>query len=283
MVRSSVRRAVVATAAIAMLLLAAGCSKPEEPKAEPKVAPPAVKTAGALTVGVDLDAPPFAGTDEGQQAGLDVDVARAIAEQLGLTVTLVDVKPSDAATALADGTVDAVMSVPLGSTILSSVSLVGAYAYDGPAFFVSNGSTQSVEPSLTLETLDVPAIAAQKESESFWRLSAELDPETVKSYDVLREALEALAAGEVPVVAGDAFVGAYIARDIQGVHFAGQLTPAVPLSVAVAAENAELADAIRTALDTLDADGVLSTLRRKWVGELPELAVSESSDTSPTP
>ena len=40
---------------------------------------------GRCSVGVDLAYPPFGGTDDGKQAGIDVDVASALAEQLGLT------------------------------------------------------------------------------------------------------------------------------------------------------------------------------------------------------
>lgn len=276
-------RQVSALTLLVVVLSSAGCSKPAEPEISPKVVPPAIATTGELAVGVDLDLPPFAGTDEGQQAGLDIDVARALAERLGLTVKIVDVKPSLAATAIADGSIDVAMSIPLGDTSLSAMSLAGAYAFDGPVFFVSNGSTESVEPSLTVTGPLAEPIGVQRASAAYWHLAAELDTSSLKTYDTLRAALEALAAGEIDVVAGDAFVGSYIARDIPGIHFAGQVRPATALSVAVAADNAELGDAVREALDGLAADGVLDALRRKWVGELPELESAASAEASPAP
>lgn len=268
---------------LALVVGLVGCSKPTPVKREPKVTPPAIKTAGELAVGVDMATPPFAGSDQGRKAGLDVDVASALAEQLGLSVRLVNVKPSDAATALANGKVDAVMSVPLETVSITWMSLAGTYAYDGPAFFISTGSTASVEPSLTVEKLTVQPIGVQRESAAYWFLLSELDPSMVKPYDTLRDALDALVAGEVPVVAGDAFVGAYIARDMPGVHFAGQIQPATALSVAVGAVNTPLGDAVRSALDDLAADGVLDTLRRKWVGDLPQLSGPASSEETATP
>lgn len=269
---------------LGLAVVSLGCSKPaEQPAVQPKVAPPAIATAGALAVGVDLAAPPFAGEDGGIKAGLDIDVGAALAEQLGLKVRYVDVKPSNAATALADGSADVVMSVPLADTALSAVSLVGAYAFDGPAFFVSTSSTESVEPSLTVASVAAGTVGVQRESAAYWYLISELDAENVKVYDTLRDAIDGLEAGEVPVVAGDAFVGAYIARDRPRVHFAGQVQQASSLSAAVAAENTELADAVRTALDGLAADNVFDALRRKWVGDLPELAAPESAEVSPAP
>lgn len=275
---------VIPAIALCAALAATGCSKSvEAPELQPTVAPPAIHKPGEMSVGVDLDTPPFAGKKSGREAGLDIDVAAALAEKLGLTVRFVDVKPSDAATALAEGTVDVVFSVPLSDTSLSAVSLAGTYASTGPALFVLTGSTASVEPSLTLASLVAPKVGAQKGSAAFWELKANWDAGAVKEYETLRAALEALQSQEIPVVAGDAFVGAYLARDLPGVQFAGQVGPAWPLSVAVAAENSGLGEAVREALDGLAADGVLDTLRRKWVGELPELESMASTDATDTP
>lgn len=281
--RRPVRTTVMVIVTACAVALSAGCSKPAEPKLQPKVAPPAILTTGTLTAGVDLDSAPFAGTDAGREAGLDIDVAAALAERLGLTVSFVDVKPSDAATALAQGSVDVVLSVPLEGASLSSLSLAGTYATTGPAFFVATQSTASVEPSLTLDTLTAQRVAAQRESLAYWLLIDALGESAVEPYDTLREALEALSRGEVEIVAGDAFVAAYIARDFPGVHYAGPLADGSPLSVAVSPEATALSDAVREALDSLAADGVLDTIRRKWVGELPELPLPTSGEETSAP
>lgn len=272
---------ICASAACALLLL--GCARrPAEPALEPTVSPPAIKTAGELAVGIDLSVPPFGGRDEDQNAGFDVDVAAALAERLGLKLRVVDVPLSEAATALAQGTVDVMMSVRV-SDAPSAVSLAGIYATDGPGFFISTGSTASVEPSLTLDDLAVFPIGVQESSESHWLLLSELDASDITTYPTLRAALDALRSGRIPVVAGDAFVGAYIIRDMPGLHFAGTAGPVTPLAAATAAENETLAEAVRAALDELAADGVLDALRRKWVGALPDLGASPSRTTTPSP
>lgn len=255
------------------LLAGVGCSRKEEPKLEPKVAPPAISQSGVLRAGVDLSAPPFAGEDAGTMAGLDVDVAAALAEKLGLTVEYVDVAPSDAATALAEGTVDAVLSIKLTGADLSNVALAGAYLSDAPALFIANDSTASVEPSLTLASMPVAPVAVQNASEAYWVLESEFGTPTLVPQDSLRAALDVLDRGEVALAAGDAIVGAYIARDFPRVRFAGILADPYPLGVAVAADNTALTDAVREALDELAADGVLENIRRKWVGDLPALDV----------
>ncbi len=280
--RSSKITTSAACLALAIIVLAAGCSRPAQDELTPLVTPPAIREAGTLTVGVDTDLPPFAGTDAGRRAGLDIDVAAALAERLGLTVTFVEVEPSEAATALAQRTVDVVMSVPIDDAVFSSLSFAGMYAVDGPAFFVSTDSTASVEPSLTLDTLSAERVGAQRGSLAYWLLVDALGEPSVEPYDTLRAALEALSRGDVEVVAGDAFVAAYIARDHPTVRYAGSLGAGSPLAIAVAPDATTLSDAVREALDGLAADGVLDTIRRKWVGDLPELPLPSSDEETGT-
>lgn len=280
-------RRIASAGCVALLVVAvlAGCTKKPEDKIEPKVKPPAIAQAGTIKVGVDLSTPPFGGVDSEMKAGIDVDVAAAIADRLGLRVEYVDVAPSDAATALASGRVDAVLSVRLDTADLTKVTAAGTYLSDAPGLFISTDSTSSIEPSITLDTLPSEPIAAQTGSEAFWILRSELESDSVVAFGTLRAAFEALDAGEVTMLAGDAMVGAYIGRDFPTVHLAGQLADTYPLSAVVAAENTALSDAVRTALDELAADGVLDSIRRKWVGDLPELTVAdeptEDKETAP--
>ncbi|MBU4557452.1 MAG: transporter substrate-binding domain-containing protein [Actinobacteria bacterium] len=288
----------------ALAAMAACTPAAPETVMEPKIAPPAIATAGVLVAGVDFEVPPYAGKDDGRQAGLDIDVAAALAEQLGLSLETVQVAPSQAATALADGTADIVLSMPIDEASVLGATIVGTYVSSGPAFFVASGDASgSPEASASAQTSDgtdpvVPAelltlgslgslrIGAQQGSASFWLLEYELGESAVEAYPTIRAAFDALAAGQIDVVASDALVGAYIARDFTGVRFAGQPTQAKLLGIGAAVDNTELAETVRVALDKLAADGVLDAIRAKWVGELPVLETLEGSlsiDASTTP
>jgi len=273
-----------ATAAmIAVLAVVVGCGAKPEPAPQPKVAPPAVKAAGVLVVGVDLSTPPFAGVDQGKQAGIDVDVAAALADNLGLAVKYADVKPSEAASALADGTADVVLSIPYGQSATSQLSLAGTYITDAPAVFVAIENTGSVEPSLTIDTITQTRIAAQKESMAYWLIQQSIDADVLKPYDTLRQGMQALVDKQVDLLAGDFIVGTYMARDFPEVRYAGRIGSPSPLAAAVAVDNATLGDAVRGSLDELAADGVLTTIRRKWLGEAPDIKADASTEASPTP
>jgi len=281
----------VLTAVVVVALAGSGCSKPKPVELQPKVLPPVVKEAGVLRAGIDLEYPPFGGTDNGAQAGLDLDVAAALAERLGLKLVAVQVSPSEAATELANGAVDVVLSVPFSAEALSNVTLAGSYIADAEGFFVATEDTAPVKPTMTIRNLPVvpPAkVGAQKGSPAYWELLHELGPEGVQEFATLRKAIEALEAGQVPVIAGDTLVGGYIARDYPTVHFAGQLDSATLLGVGVVPDNTKLASATRDALDGLAADGVLDAIRVKWLGNVPKLKVAVTdpaaeTSASPTP
>lgn len=274
--------AAVAVAAAAALSALTGCDTPKAAEQiKPQIAPPAIKKAGTLRVGVDLSYPPFGGVDQGTQAGIDVEVAKALAGRLGLNAETVDLKPSQAATALAQGDVDLVLSAPFSAEIITRATFAGTYLADGPVMFASGSLAASATTDSVLSA-DSIIIGTQDGSEAHWLVSAERGTDGVRTYPTLKMAFDALESGEVKAVACDAAVGAYIARDRPGVHYLGMLGPVHLLGVAVSPQNAKLAEVVRSTLDRLVSDGAIDAIRRAWVGQLPRLSPPriEESETS---
>lgn len=282
-----VSRSIGIAAMMAMVLVVAlmsGCVQPipgAAPPAAPKIAPPAIKQPGVLRVGVDLSYPPFAGVEDGRQAGLDLDTASALAGRLGLKAEFVDVKASQIATALANGDIDVAMSAPFSADVLSRATIAGTYVTDGPALFTTKPAS-SGEASQGVSGLTGVQIGAQQGSEAYWRLVDELGEGSVVAFPTLREAFTALSQGQVQYVGADALVGAYIARDLAGVRYVGAISPAHLLGIAVLADNSKLSDAVRKSLDSLAADGALDTIRATWVGALPHLPLSAGDASAPS-
>ncbi|MCL4554365.1 MAG: transporter substrate-binding domain-containing protein [Actinobacteria bacterium] len=290
-------RATLVLASICTLALLVGCApEPEVTQLEPKIEPPLIAEAGVLRVGVDLEHPPFAGVDEGTEAGIDIDVASAVAASLGLELQTVQVTPADAASALEAGRVDVVMSVPLDELATGGFSMAGVYMTDGPAFFVR--ATDAEELSSGQQdpaTLETPAagtttptvtadmltpfdfsgkrIGAQQESAAYWALYHDLGEGAFTVFPTIREAIEALSAGEIDVVAGGAAVTAYVVRDFDDVVFAGQYGAPTALGVAVAPDAEELGNELRSVLEDLAAGGAIEAIRTTWAGTFPRLAI----------
>lgn len=289
---SRLRIASALLAASLVVTALGGCGKKaEEPALTPKVAPPVIVSAGVLKAGVDLDYPPFAGEDEGQKVGIDIDVAAALAERLGLTLEIVDVATADIPASLEAKQIDVAFgATPITDAILGNVTFAGSYLSNATALYSVSASaaveaTGATAPAETIdpENLGSLRVGCQKESSAYWALESEYGEGFTTSFDTLRAAFEALAAGEVDVVACDAIVGAYLARDFPDITYSAQLSPAVPLGVAVGKDATELETAVRETLDTLSAEGVLDAIRAKWVGSLPKLEADESEESTATP
>ncbi|MBE0417900.1 MAG: transporter substrate-binding domain-containing protein [Coriobacteriia bacterium] len=263
-------RIALMVALAAMMVGAAACTPTEEPEPRPeaKVSPPVIGEEGVLRVGVDLEYPPYSGTDKGREAGIDIDVAAALASELGLDLELVEIASAEASAALQAGDVDIAMSVPFTESAVLGASFAGWYIASGPALFAS------VETSVTPDSLGSLRIVVQQESESYWNLAYTLGEQALVVTETLREAFEAYEAGAADVVAGDALVCAYLARDFEGIVFASQLEPATPIGIVVATDATELEGVIREALDTLATNGILDTIRAKWVDDLPSLEIA---------
>jgi polar amino acid transport system substrate-binding protein len=296
------RRHITAVLIGAMLLTVAGCTgQIGAVKLTPKVSPPVIAKPGVLRAAVDLSYPPFAGTVKGQLVGLDVDVAAAIAEQLGLKLELVDAKPAAAAALLTSGSVDVVLGgLTIDSAVSSQIAFAGTYVSDAPAIFAATVATGSASatgsaastaapkplpsqsPTATLQSLAGKRIAVQGGSLAYWILLDTYGEEQLSVVGTLDEALRAVADRKADFAAGDALVGSYMLSGFPTVAYAGQIGSAYPLGVGVSQAKPQLEAQVRTILDKLASQGVLETLRRKWFGDLSPLMVTDTSSQPST-
>ena len=280
----------IAFAAVALLaLLVSGCTpKPAQETLTPKVKPPVIGKAGVLRAAIDLTYPPFGGVSKGKRAGLDIDVASAVAQELGLTLEVVDASPTLGAQLLRDGKVDVMLGgVPIEQAVQLEVSFAGPYINDAPAIFSAN------DESATMTSIAGATIGAQQGSLAYWLAAEEWGEESVVAFPSLVDAMSQAASGTIEYVVGDGVVGAYMLRQYPTLKLNGQLAPAVPVGVTVAKDATDLEGAVRDALDRLSSAGVLETLRRKWLGDVPRfqgsadasaaLETTAAVETSPAP
>ena len=186
------KRSFVAVAFAALLAVGlfglAGCTgsgtyQPELKSAE--VAPPVIGKEGTLRVGVNTENPPLAGMGSGKIIGIDVDIAAALADELGLKLSVVDVG-SDPAGALANGTVDVVLGIDDSSSD-GDFWRSASYLPTGIALF-------ALTPDAGIPTQDSGAtFAAQVSSKSAWAVSNGFGESSLTPTDSLKEAFEALA------------------------------------------------------------------------------------------
>ena len=250
-----------AAACLAMVL--AGCSSQQSytpPEKSATVSSPAIGKSGTLRVGVNAGSPPLAGSPSSSSkiVGIDVDVAAALADQLGLKLEIVDVG-TDPEAALKEGKVDVAMGI--GSEIEVSFWRSPAYLPKGVALF-------STSANATVPTkASSPKIAAQVSSTSSWQVTNEFGQDALVSENDLKSAFAALADGSAQYVAADAVIGMYAAHsgDYDAQIVALMQQPG-GYCVGVLEANTELQAAVKDALAALTDGGIVSVIEKKWLG-----------------
>lgn len=253
----------------------AGATGSKEIELVPVVSSPAIKTDGVLRVGVDSTNAPYAGLSNGELVGIDIDIAAALAEQLGLKLELVDTAGQSANTLLNDGSIDMVMDVEQTSASTIQGAQIGPYLVSGPALFTRVDS--DTVPTIDIKTLAGTKIAAQKDSLSSWSLEELIGSGTSDPRESLKDALTAVANGEVTFAAADAVVGSYLAVDFTNLSCVKILGTPIGVYLSVAKSNTQLSDALTEALRTIRDTGILKTVLSKWLGSVSATVVMGSS------
>ncbi|MBP3894742.1 MAG: amino acid ABC transporter substrate-binding protein [Atopobiaceae bacterium] len=228
---------------------------------------------GYLTVGVKVttsSAPTCVQGDGGQLYGLDVDVAAAIASELGLKVRYVPVIDGSTLGTQCDVVMNARSSDP------QSIAIVGSYVESATSFFY-----RGLPNVLTPTDFGGKSVGLQNGSVSETVLNRTGLKMSQQPYPSLNEAFEALSAGQVDFVLCEAYPGGYLASLHPGVSFAGSLEAPENSGIAVSASNTALVGAVQTAFDTISGNGVLQGLRSRWVGTMPALTTDSQVQNVP--
>lgn len=225
---------------------------------------------GTLTVGLlSTASAPFVGTtSSGNQVGVNIELAYALADQLGLDVQFVDV--TDAATSLG-ATCDVVVGVSTsegGAT--AGVSVMGDYAETAVGVFAKKGSGIASVSDLAGKTAGVQPGSSSE------RALAETGASTAEqSFANTNEAMDALEDGSVDFVVCDAYAGSYLAcKGYDDVELVGTLDIPVAIGVAVRADKPTLAPAVQAAVDAVQTNGQLDVIKARWVNGIETLTAN---------
>jgi len=234
------------------------------PLGDPTVAPPTITSPGVLRVGVDASHAPYAGRSSSKIVGLDVDIAAAMADALGLKLEIIDITDADVTELFVNQRVDIVMGYHPEPGTVSPYVLVGPYLSDGPAVFTKGLSLPAA--GFDPESLRGMKIAAQTSSLSAWQVTERYGSDALQTYANLEEVFAAVDTGAISYAAADVVVGAYLASKCGGIISLGYLAEPTAVFIAVAPGNQEMTDTAVATLRTLRNNGVLETIVTKWLG-----------------
>ena len=266
----------VALLSVAAAISLAGCSNPvsalqqtfgtpsvAEARAKqaaavsPQLSAPTIIKNGTLTVGLDTSAsvPRCLTSRDGSMQGYDIDMACAVADELGLQVEFVSV--SNASQALGQ-TCDVVMGASASST--GGVTVVGAYAEDAVGFFHKGSEQVAAKEDLVGKTIGV-----QSGTTGDAYCTDDYGQDHVKQFSSGALAVAALVNGQVDCVVIDNepaknFVAANTGLKILGTEYVTE-----NYAAAIAKTNTDLLDKVNGAIAELKADGTIDGIIAKYI------------------
>lgn len=224
-----------------------------------------IQEEGLMRVGMDASWPPFEFVDDdGQIVGLDVDLARAIGQRLGIEVELVNVGFDSLYDALYVGRFNAIVSaLPYDPLLYGDVAYSISYFNAGQVLVVRSDETEITEvKDLSSKKLGVE-LASEGDVVSR-RLQKRIEGLSLQTYITPDDVLRALKEGEVEAAIADAVSAYQFIATEGGVQVVGDPLTDELYVIAVRLDSPLLLKAINEALVEMREDGTLERLREKW-------------------
>lgn len=219
-------------------------------------------TPGKLTMSTNAAFPPYESTDDnGNFVGIDVDVAAAIAEKLGLELQVDDMDFDAALLAAQNGKSDLVMA---GVTVTEDRQLVMDFS-DSYATGIQSIIVKEDSDIASPDDLADKMIGTQRGTTGYIYCSDDFGDEHVTPYDDGLTAVQALVNGQVDAVVIDnapakEFVAANPGLKILDTSYAEE-----DYAIGVAKGNTAMQSAVNAALEELKNDGTLQAIVDKYI------------------
>ncbi|MDP2675941.1 MAG: ABC transporter substrate-binding protein [Dehalococcoidia bacterium] len=267
------RRALLSVALLALLaaVLLAACTEDGEQDGRGLTSPPPELEDGVLRIGSDIPYPPFesfAG-EPSTLTGIDVDLAQALGEELGVEVEFVDVDVDGRIPALEEGRVDVIMSAMTVTEERRQLIDFIPYFKGGTGILVPAGNPTGirVDTHLCLHTVAVQQGTLQLDQ--LRALNTDLCAGAVniriKTFAQQDQAVAELRAGGADAVVVDYAVALndVLLSDggLEVIDF--QILP-VTYGIGVRKDSGELKEALTDALATLMTDSRYDNILYRW-------------------
>lgn len=217
---------------------------------------------GVLRMGTNATFPPYEYVDENNEvAGIDADIAAAIAEKLGMELEITDMAFDSLIPALQSDTIDIVLA---GMTVdperAEQVNFTDSYATGVQVIIVPEGSDIA-----SPDDLEGKNIGVQTGTTGDLYCTDDYGQEFVKQFDNGPLAVAALVNGQVDcVVIDNEPAKNYVAAN-QGLKILDTAYANEEYAAAIAKDNTELFEQVNAAIRELKEDGTIDSIIEKYI------------------
>ncbi len=216
---------------------------------------------GKLTMSTNAQFPPYEmTTDDGGFEGIDIEIATAIAEKLGLELDILDMDFDSALLAVQQGKSDIVMAgVTVNDDRLLVMDFSTSYANGVQVVIVKEGS------DITIDNMGEGLIGTQRGTTGNIYCTDDYGEEHVVAYDDGFTAVQALVNGQVDCVVIDNAPAQEFVKNNAGLAILDTEYANEDYAIGVNKGNTALLDAINGALEELIADGTVQSIIDKYI------------------
>ena len=252
--------------------LLTGCAETTKTAAPPSPSPvlSQILARGELVVGTAADMPPLNMTTKDKQViGLEPDLARLMAEAMGVKLTVKSIAFPNLLSALDLGQVDMVLS---GMTITGQrnmkVAFVGPYVASGKSFLTKSQTLAAATEATQVNSPDTTVVALRN-STSQQFVETFLPKATLTLVNTYDEGVKMVLEDKVKAMVADYPICVISVFRYPDKGLASLITPLTyePIGVALPANDPLLVNWVQNFLTTAESTGTLERLKTKWFKE----------------
>ena len=223
-------------------------------------------TEGLLTVGTDAAYPPLENVEAGEFVGFDIDLAKEVAERLGLEAEIINTSWDGIFPALIAHKFDVVISaVTITPERDEEMDFSDPYLNSDQSIATKEDSRIKTKADLKDKILGV--LIGTTGELTAKEIDEEIGVVKIKTYDDILSAFEDLKAGRIDAIINDIPTSAYIVKDNPELVIVEKIITDEKYGIVFAPDTPELLKAVNKVLKEMKEDGTYDQIYSKWFGE----------------
>ena len=215
---------------------------------------------GTLVMATNAEFEPYEYHDGGEIVGIDVDIAKAIAESLGMELKIEDMAFDSIIMAVNSGKADVgIAGMTVTEDRLENVNFSDPYATSSQVIIVTEDSEIGSSDDLSGKKIGVQLGTTGD------ILADDIEGAEVECYNKGFEAVQALSQGKIDAVIIDRQPAEVFVEQSEGLKILDEAFAEEEYAIAIAKDNTELLDKVNTALGELKESGKLDEIIGKYI------------------
>ncbi len=234
---------------------------------------------GTLVMATNATFEPYEFIRDGEVVGIDVDIAQAICDKLGMELQVDNIEFDAIIPAIQSGRADVgIAGITVTEERQQSVAFTDSYATSTQVIIVPEDTTQT--KAITTEAdLAGARIGVQLGTTGDIKASDyEEEGATVERYTKGADAVQALTQGKIDCVIIDKQPAESFVAVNEGLTIIDQIFEPEDYAICLSKDNTELRDQINEALAELKADGTIDSIIANYIGDDTESQSSAESE-----